>query len=159
MTTPDETSRRYRARIDLSTGRASVQETTPDRRRPRVPSMVDATFRPTRQAPSHGAPQAPQFPWRRDETVAAQPQDAPRHDFPEASPQAAPAEASYDVVDAVVDRVRAMLHLPPEEPPGPLLDLDGASLAQQHVAGAFANRADAPEVESVNPAGAFAASA
>lgn len=154
----DERSRRFKARIDLRSGRASVHETTPGPARNPPPSAGPHD----RPAPEREPSAPPQFPWMAGATsgvhvpAAAQPQDADRMGHEQPTMQSAPQPAAQPVldqalVDAVTSSVRSSLGLPPEEPPAPLLH-PAAPAPAHHPAGAFANvKPDVPP----NPAGAF----
>ncbi len=162
MNAPDERSRRFKATIDLSTGRASVRETFPKDRRPQGAPLVGV---PRRAPPPESAADAgaPVFPWQRDPVAEQpQPQDAPRHNFPgapaepgvhvpaRATAASLPEEDVEQICNAVVERLRDAFGLPPEEPPIPLLEPD-ALMGATHVAGAFMGTAETP----APPAGAF----
>lgn len=155
----DERTRRFVARINLTTGRSSVRETDPVDPRPTAPPS--GLHR--RAAPAESGPEsaAPTFPWTREPVAEQpQPQDADRHNFPDPQPPVhvsptSPEQLDDDqLYDRVLARVRESLGLPLEEPPIPILEPDGPS-GVHHVAGAFfSDTNDVPAVQ--HPAGAFA---
>lgn len=157
-TKDERATRRYRATIDLTHGRAAVRELPTDPRGEASPVVAAQRAQPLH----HDDGEGPLRPWERGapapERAVHVPAAPPGFDgTPPTGPRTFSTQVTDELVEQitenVVDRLRGALGLPQEEPPIAPLDADPIPLAGPHVAGGFMHDV---EDGQASPGGAFA---